>query len=205
MVKCPICNKIFKSQFALNGHLRLKKDTENIDFYKQKNIEINKNIITFNSIKPLLKTSTKTIDVLKAFLQGWYEDQGEEIEEDRFIEKLDKIIEKERKIDLDKEKKLLRKKVYKKYKEDVRKAVEFKENRLQQDFDKKKEELSNQIKCELEDEYYSKYAIIIPCSFCHGDILALPGDKIHKKFLEIAINKMAFAHKECIQKNYPNM
>jgi len=168
MVKCPVCNKIFQDQFALNGHLRLTRDTEHIDFYQQKNDTINKKIIPLSTLS---STGVKTIDLLEKFIQQYEKNHVEEIKEDKFIEKLRKMIQEERKIDLDKERERMREEVMQQYQSDVANAVAKGKQELQQKYKEEIEAIRIKLKNENHEEYHKKYAIYLDCIYCHNSVL----------------------------------
>ena len=79
MVICPVCNKIFRSQFALSGHLRLTRDAEHIYFYQQNNKAFNKKIVPLSKLSSI---GVRTIYVLEDFIQQLEKNNVEEIKED---------------------------------------------------------------------------------------------------------------------------
>lgn len=197
---CPVCNKKFKSQFALNGHLRLKRDAEHKNFYQPKTKKINNtNSMSFNNTS---SKGFKTMDILEKFFQQYEKNHEEEIKEDRFIEKLRNMIQEERKIDLDKERERMRKEVMQEYQTDIANAVEQEKQKLNE---KNKEEIETiriKIINEYKDEYHKKYAIYLHCIYCHGNVLLSPGSELHSILDALAIYKKLVYHPECFKLNY---
>lgn len=203
MIICPVCKKNLKSQFALEGHLRLKTDDEHKNYYRQKNLTKNEKIIALRSNNIISSTGVKTIDLLEDFIQKYKENHAEEIKEDRFIEKLKKMIQEEIKIDLDKERERIREEVMYKYQTDVTKAVDEEKEKLKERNKEEIESIRIKIKNEYKEEYHNKYAIYLRCIYCHDNVLLPPGSELHNILDVIATNHKLVYHPECNKLNNP--
>ena len=179
MEKYPVCNKTLESQFALNGHLRLKKDPDHISFYKQKNKSINKKIFPLSEDNILSKTGVRTIDLLEKFLNQSEKIYEEEKKEDRFIEKLRNMIKEERNVDLNKERERIKEEVIHQYQSNINNAIDKEKQELQQKYIEEIDSMKIKIKNEYREEYHKKYAIYLSCIYCKDKILLSPGSELN--------------------------
>ena len=67
MVKCPVCEKNFNSEFALKGHLRFSRDPEHIAYMEQYAKTTSRKAISENTITRKF-TENRMMDTLESFI-----------------------------------------------------------------------------------------------------------------------------------------
>ncbi|GAH15543.1 unnamed protein product, partial [marine sediment metagenome] len=93
MVECPICNKPLQDDFALNGHLRLSKDSDHQAYYmQQKQLQMTESPKQLNHNPELKPSSTGD---LRTFLKKYAADHQENQE---LCASIERVLEADRKI-----------------------------------------------------------------------------------------------------------
>ena len=112
MVKCPVCDKDFNSDFALNGHIRLSRDSDRITYWKQHSKKTSQ---TIASESPIVFKSTggRLIDTLESLIKNQGFINEEKSKTNKMLMEIKEIVESEREVEkeyqllIDSEKKVL--------------------------------------------------------------------------------------------------
>ena len=136
MTECPVCHCTYASEFALQGHIRLKKGAEHMAF-KQQQIEKMKSEKTMYTSSVLTPSvGVNLLDILEALVKKqeyMYEENAKAnsllmkikdiVEQERTIEKEYQRLIDEHNAELERERQKIREEVIMNYQEDVNRAV----------------------------------------------------------------------------------
>jgi len=96
MVECPVCHHTFENEFALQGHIRLKRDSEHMVFKRQQAEKPSQGTITTPIIQP---TSNSTRAILENVLREKERQFIQDENDDKFLQKLENLLRKDREAD----------------------------------------------------------------------------------------------------------
>lgn len=214
MVECPVCHRTFANDFALQGHIRLKKDSEHLAFKRQQ--------IKMASQKTMLPGSILTqtqgdnlLDALEALVRNQeYLDEEKAkansllmrikdmVEQERTIEKEYQRLIDENNAELEHERQKVREEVMVNYQEDVNRAVAKVKDDIMQNWQKAVDSaFVKGKKLGYNEGFYDgkyEWAIWYYCDVCDSSILIKPDSDIHR-FIIDCLRAHGWGHIWCHQ------
>jgi len=208
MVKCPVCEKNFNSEFALNGHIRLTRDSEHITYWQQHSKKTSQTIASENLITNNI-AGNSMIETLESFIRNQELFNEDKVKTDMVLIKIKDIIEEEREIEkeyqklidseerfLEEERKKVREEVYQNYNQDVAVAVKNERDMIMKKWQQAVDEAYKKGEKKGYDKGCADATIYIPCSFCVNSIPVQPGSDLHRFLIELA-HRALVGHPQC--------
>lgn len=96
MVECPVCHDTFANEFALQGHIRLKRDSEHMTFKRKQSEKPSQETIKTAIIQPI---GNNTRAVLENLLKEKERLLIQDANDEKFLLKLEDLMIKEREAD----------------------------------------------------------------------------------------------------------
>jgi hypothetical protein len=96
MLECPVCNNKFEDNFALQGHIRLKQDTDHIYFRQQQPKKQKQEIIKNSILQP---TNNSIRSELENIIRNKEKQFIKDENDDKMCQKLEALLRKDREAD----------------------------------------------------------------------------------------------------------
>jgi len=199
MITCPICNKLLQDDFALNGHLRLSKDSDHQAYYmQQKQLQKTESPAQLNHNPELKPSSTGDLrTILKKYAADHQENQELCASIDRTLEADRKIREQELEDEYEQREEELQRN-YTEYKQELDREYETFKN----DYIKEKNKEYAGYKQRLDEDYQQKAnglqhsvnvafgkgiktgSFVFHCANCSRPIIIEPNSELEALFYE---------------------
>jgi uncharacterized protein YqgV (UPF0045/DUF77 family) len=208
MVECPVCHQIFASDFALQGHIRLKKDLVHMAFKQQQINMISQKVILPGSVSTEA-LGNNLLDALEGFVKNQEYIGEKKAKENLLFIKIQDMVEQERTIErkyhrlidehdakLELERQKVREEVMRQYQHDVDTAVEKVRDGIMQNWQQAVNSAFEKGEKVGVWRGYSDAVLFIYCCFCGEEIFVKPGSDLHE-FLIYLARMYWVGHPEC--------